>query len=213
MNYNSQVKEDHYQNKYDSLERFVSYYNQKNLIIRIIEEKFDLLHVTKILEIGKGSGFLSRYLDSNGIKIKTLDNTAELEPDYIGSITNAEQLPKELFDIVCCFEVLEHIKFSDVDASLKNLATLSASYVVISVPQLRYYVSFWLKIPLFRGRGFTIFIPIPVKHKFDGEHYWELRKRNYSLGKFRSMLEKYFSIEREFTHPLNPYHRFYVLKK
>lgn len=211
--YSSQVGSSHYKNSYDSLERFVSYYNQKNIVCSLVEKISTSLKEVTILEIGKGNGFLSEYLKLQGLKIKTLDNTKDLSPDYVGNITDGEHLPQDKFDLVCCFEVLEHIQFSDVDEALKNLAELSNGYVVMSLPQMRLYSSFWFKIPLFRGYGFTFSVPFPTRHKFDGEHYWELGKRGFGYAKFRSKVSQYFTIEREFTHPLNPYHRFFILKK
>lgn len=36
-NYNKQVEKTHYDDNYDSLERFASYFNQKNLILKYLK--------------------------------------------------------------------------------------------------------------------------------------------------------------------------------
>ena len=56
-------------------------------------------------------------------------------------------------------------------------------------------------------------LPFPRKHIFDGEHYWELGKKGYSVSNFKKVLLKFFLIEKEFTDPLDTYHHFFILKK
>jgi len=209
--YKKQVDKEHYHSTYDSLERFVSYYNQKKLVLEAIEKIDSHKSNIKILEIGRGTGFLSSYLKSFDLNIKTLDIAADLKPDYVGNLLNAESLPKEKFEIVCCFEVLEHIKFEDIGKALENLKRLNDGYVIISVPQIRLYSSIWIKLPLLKSKGFSISLPFPLQHIFDGEHYWELGKKNYDRKKFKKLLQELFYIIDGFTHPLDPYHRFFVL--
>ena len=64
-----------YDFSYDSKRRFVSYWHQIREVISC-----DPLQV---LEIGVGSGFVSRYLRGRGIAVKTVDIDASLEPDVV----------------------------------------------------------------------------------------------------------------------------------
>ena len=57
----------------------------------------------------------------------------------------------------------------------------------------------------------SVKIPFPRKHKFDGEHDWEIGKKGYSLSKIRKILSKYFIVEKEFYPPENMWHYFFIL--
>lgn len=206
-----QVDKQHYSSEYDTLERFVSYYNQKELILKTIDRLGKTRNNVKILEIGVGGGFLKSYLSNLGIDIKSFDIADDLKPDYVGNILDIESFPNETFDIVCCFEVLEHIEYKDVAKALFNLSKLSSN-VLISVPQVRLYLSLWLKLPKINGIPFGLSTAFPINHKFDGEHYWELGKNGYSRNSFRQLLKKIYLIRSEYVHVLDPYHYFCTLE-
>lgn len=210
MFYNVQVANGHYNMaSYDSLDRFISYYHQKELILKYAALK----EGTKVLEIGKGNGFLDNYLGQQGLYTKTFDLAADLKPDYIGSILEISKIVRERFDIVCAFEVLEHIKFEDVPRALEEVWFATDSYVIISIPQSGLRLSLWANFDYrfffrkaFQIRSVKKFIP-------NTEHYWELARPGYEIYKFRKLLGKLFNILEEFTDPLDNYHRYYVLKK
>jgi len=55
----------------------------------------------------------------------------------------------------------------------------------------------------------------PPEHHFNGQHYWEISKRGYSL-KFVSEEMSRISAgfdTRTFLVPENPYHRFFIFRK
>lgn len=194
---------------YDTLMRFVSYYNQKKNIISIAKNN----RGKKILEVGKGNGFLSDYLKKRGFDIKTFDYNKNVKPDFFGDIKKIENIIDEKFDIITCFEVLEHIKYEDVENVIKQFSQMTNEYLLISVPQCRLFFTLWIDVSVLHNHSFSFNIPIPLKHKFDGEHYWELGKKGYSVKAFRVLLKKYFDLEQEDVHPLNTYHRSFILKK
>lgn len=208
--YNKQVETSHYVSKsYDSLERFISYWNQKKVILTYTEK----LKSPKVLEIGKGNGFLDMYLKNEGVNISTFDIDSSLNPDYIGDIMTIDEIVKKEFDIVCCFEVLEHIEFNDLDMVLQKLNKITKDYLILSIPHIYLFITLWFNFPKIRPKNIHISIPFKKSHKFDGEHYWELGKRKYNKKSFEKILLKYFSIVDTFCHPLDPIHRFYILKK
>jgi len=191
-------------NKYVYSERWWSYYFQLKLINQI---KPDTL-----LEIGVGDGFLGNYIKSIGqIKYKSLDASPELNPDIVASVENIP-LPDNSFSAVCAFEVLEHLPFEKFEKSLTELKRVSREYVILSLPHFGPMLKFNFKIPFLREINFYLKLPAPMKHKFNGEHYWEIGKRNYSPKKIRRLLQKYFKIEDEFLKSESPYHRFYLLR-
>ena len=135
-----------------------------------------------------------------------------MNPDYVGDINSLSSIVDKKFDITVCFEVLEHIEFTDVSNAISELRKVTKNYVIISVPQTRLYVSLAFKFPTKHIARSMVSLPMPLKHKFNGEHYWELGKKNFSRRKFRSILDNNFATYSEYTDPLNPYHRFFICK-
>ena len=210
--YQKQVDASYYNLGYDDVHRFVSYFNQQKILQEIIKTlgKEDV----RILEIGNGTGFLRWQITSTHPKIvyKTFDIASDLKPDYVGDICNIKDIVSEKFDIVVCFEVLEHIRFADVLPVLKQIAALTRDYFVISVPHIKLHFVAWFKLSLIKPLKLYLRLPFPIKHKFDGEHYWELGKKGYGLKTFRKKLNRYFNINREFEDAMDNYHRFYIMK-
>jgi len=172
MSYLKQVSKGHYVgSNYDSRERFISYFNQKEAVINALEN-----NSCTVLEVGKGNGFLSDYLKKRNYFIETFDFAEDLKPDYLGDITQIARVVGKKFDVVACFEILEHIKYIDVESTVKQLSSITNKYLLISVPHSSLYLSFWFKINIFKPFSKKINIPFPIKHVFDGEHDWELGK-------------------------------------
>lgn len=195
---------------YDTLERFISYFLQKEKVFQLSRK---MAKKPRILEVGKGTGFLTDYLKRNGFVVKTFDFDPALKPDYIGDIRSIIQIVHQKFDIITCFEVLEHLPFGQIGNVLAQLSRLTKKYLIISVPQKRLYFSFWLKLPLLAPIGKYLGLSPFLPHRFHGQHYWELGCRGYSIKRFKNLLGRNFKIVQEFTHPLASYHRFFVLKK
>lgn len=209
MTYKRQVNKEHYDSEmYDNLARFISYFNQKEAVLTAVKK----LTKPQVLEIGVGNGFIADYLKKNDILLETFDFSPELNPDIVGDVTKISSLVHKKYNIVCAFEILEHIKYEDQEATLKQLSEISTDYVLISLPQAELYFSAWFKINILKPFSLYLSFPFPTKHVFNGEHYWELGKKGYSIKKYRNLLSKYFIIESEFVHPLDTYHRFFITR-
>lgn len=198
----------HYFNSsYDSKERFISYWHQINEIIKF--------NPKKILEIGIGNGFVSSYLKERDLNVVTLDIDAKLMPDVVGSVLNMP-FSDNSFDLIACFEVLEHLPYSSFPTAIKELFRVSKYHVIISLPDTSRAYRFNLQIP--RIGEIRKLIPLPrirrPKHYFNGEHYWEIGKADYTLEKIISDIRGGgFKIEYMFRVFENPYHRFIKLVK
>src|SRR4026208_879966 len=94
-----QVALEHYESSYDSLERFVSYWVQKDLILTACEE----CREPKVLEIGTGTGFLTSYLKTHGVNVVSFDFDERLQPDITGDIREIDAIIEEPYDVVSCF--------------------------------------------------------------------------------------------------------------
>lgn len=159
---NLQVNPNHYfKSTYDTKERFISYWHQINEII--------LLKPKSILEIGVGNGFVSRYRKDREFKVTTLDIDKRLNPDTVGSVLSIP-LPSQSFEVVACFEVLEHLPYENFSLALKEIFRVCNYYAVLSLPDVSRVYHFNVQIPKFGE--IKKLIPLPrfngIVSKFDG---------------------------------------------
>jgi len=189
---------------YCQQERWVSYWHQISEILS--------RNPANILHIGVGDCVVPNYLKNNAkISCVTLDVARDLNPDVLASI---EELPfnKESFDLVCAFEVLEHLPFEKFAVALDELKRVSKRNVIISLPHFGPPVKFLLKIPFLPELRFSVKIPFYTEHKFNGQHYWEIGKKGYSLLKIKSILSERFKMINDFVPFENQYHHFFILE-
>jgi len=190
--------------RYCGLDRWASYHYQLTEILSVKPQS--------VLEVGVGDGVVCGYLSRNTeIAYTSVDIADDVGADVIGSIT-ALPFQDKSFDVVCAFEVLEHLPFETLGTSLSELARVAREKVILSVPHFGPPLKFLLKLPFLSELSFAFKIPHPLTHIFNGQHYWELGKRDYPVNRFRSYLEKHFTIEKEYVPFENQYHRFFVLK-
>ena len=116
----------------------------RRMILATVIKKFNLPHNAKILEIGCGTGgnlkMLSQFgrvsgvdMDKNAIQIALQKNESNFDI-RLGNCPNNMPFEGQKFDLICMFDVLEHIE-EDVDTLklLKNLLTDNGK-ILISVP-------------------------------------------------------------------------------
>ena len=200
-----QVSKEHYDfYNYVDIRRWDSYYYQARLT--------EKLNCGDVLEIGAGKNVVKNILQGK-INYITLDIDPELNPDVIGDISTAP-FKKNSFDAVLCFQVLEHFPYEKFEPLLKTLAELSKEYVLLGLPFANHEFSVKLNLPLLKEKKLRLLIPKFYKpHKFDGQHYWEIGKKNYPLKRIKSDLSKIFYIEKYFVPFEFNYHAFFLLKK
>ena len=110
---------------------------RKNLHKYIAEELKEYgTNKIKVLNVGSG-GLTEQYLKSkSNITLKSLDIDVKRNPDFVNDITQLENFTNLGFkaDLVCCFEVLEHIKFPE--KAISNIYRLidKDTKVILSVP-------------------------------------------------------------------------------
>lgn len=202
-----QVEAGHYYKDYDSKERFNSYWHQIN---EILSHK-----PRKILEIGIGNNFVSNYLIKRGFNVITLDIDKKLNPVAVSSVLNIP-FSYETFDVVACYEVLEHLPYTYFKKALNEIFYVSNSYAILSLPDANRACRLFFQIP--KIGTFKKIIQFPRLEKtvnhFDGQHYWEIGKADYSLKTIIDAIRKAgFKIEKTYRVFETPYHRFFVLKK
>ena len=211
LKYKIQVSPNHYLEPYDSLSRFISYYYQKDLFLKYAGNPNSQ---TKTLEIGIGSGFLKNYLHKVGYSIKTFDIDKKLKPDFVGDLFYIDRVIRhKKYEIILGFEVFEHISFNDIESIIAKVQNINSKYLIISVPQIKLYISFWIKVPIIKPIQKYFCLPFPKKHVFKKDHYWELGYSGYSLKDFVRNFEKFYILKHQFTAPLIPYYRYFVFMK
>lgn len=207
INNQIQVEPDHYKDlKYDSKERWISYWHQIDEILNLEPEN--------VLEVGIGNGVVNRYLKNAGVSITTLDIDERLKPDKVGSVLNIPFTDNE-FSVVACFEVLEHIPFKQFIDALKELKRVSNRYILLSMPDRSRVYKFFLHVPHKKDVKKLFRVPRinKLSHRFDGQHYWEIGKKNYPLKKVKDVIfEAELSLLKTFRVFEFKEHRFFLLE-
>lgn len=191
--------------KYAGVDRFVSYYHQLDEALSLKPES--------ILEVGVGDHVFGNYIEKNtDIRYESADVASDLHPTHTGSIEKLP-LPDSSYDLVCAFEVLEHLPFEKLPTALKELSRVSKRYVLISIPHFGPPVKVSFKLPFLAEIKIAFKIPFAKTHVYNGQHYWELGKKDFPVSRVREELAKHFSIKKEFVPFENQYHHFFVLEK
>jgi SAM-dependent methyltransferase len=202
-----QVGPDHYAGStYDTKHRFISYWHQVDAVLR--------RRPRNVLEVGKGNGFVSEYLKTCGLQVRSVDFDYMLHPDAVATV-GALPLRTSSFDVVLCAQVLEHIPLASVPTALGEINRVSRNGVVVSVPDVTAYVRLLLPVP---GRPEReLLLPrwwkrARIHVTNEQEHEWEIGVRGYGLGNFRKDLRRAgFRVDRTFRVFEHPYHRFFEL--
>ena len=194
--------------EYLSRERWISFWYQIMEVNKTSSKK--------ILEVGPGPGIVSEILNRMSVNITTLDIDPKLNPNVCADVT-ALPFADNSFDIVLAAEILEHIPFSEVPKALRELSRVSGKSIVITLPHFSHFApSIALKLFPYVPRFSKVFpISLPVKHKFDGQHYWEIGKSGYSLSRIKQMLTNSTDMKlvKDYLIEENPFHHIFILRK
>lgn len=205
---NNQVQSKHYRfEKYCEEERFSSYWHQLKEILNTRSDS--------VLEIGIGDKVFGSYLKNNTtIKYTSVDAAGDLSPDYVADVTKLPFVDQS-FDAVCAFEILEHLPFEKFITSLKEIGRVSKKNVIISLPHWGRHFSFKIRLPFIKMIKFQYKINfLPIKHSFNGEHYWEIGKKDYKIKRIRETINNSgLKIVKDYVAFDSPYHHFFVLEK
>jgi SAM-dependent methyltransferase len=204
----AQVSRSHYHFlSYNHPRRFASYFQQIALITGAGAQS--------VLEVGPGDGFIKRNLPDRSLPVTTIDFDESLGPDVVADV-RCLPFPDRRFDAVCAFQVLEHLPWEDVGKAIREMKRCAAMAVLLSLPDAGSYVQVQTRLPFVGTRRWMIELDRfwRRKHRFDGQHYWEVGTAGHSKELVRQRLECGSWAVVEATRLFaNPYHRFYTLKR
>ncbi|YAF94785.1 MAG: class I SAM-dependent methyltransferase [Nodularia sp. CChRGM 3473] len=169
-----------------------------------------------VLEIGIFNSLFTDMLKRNGYNVTTADIDSNLKPDIILDLTNDFVLPKDEFDAIALFQVLEHLPYEQLEQALKKLREATKKFLVISLPYNTQFVALQIRFSyVYRSRYFSIKIPKFWSTKpISNQHYWEIGLKGYSKKRlFNSITNAGLTVKQEFIDPVHPYHYFLILQK
>jgi len=111
--------------------------------------------------------------------------------------------------------MFEHLPNDITLKAFKELVRVSRVGVIISLPDAKRVWRYSADIPKYGQIQLHFPRPFskPKEHGFDGEHYWELNKKGYSLEKVVDDLCLSADLLKTWRVHENPYHRFFVFSK
>ena len=137
--------------------------------------KYDSRH---ILDLGTGSGFLTKALMAKAESLILMDYNDNLEPDIVGDIREYQPVLERRFDTVIASEILEHVKLHEVRNVMDNIYQylIPRGKVIITVPHKNPFISICTVL----NTDFPLYIIIPrirkkvPVEKIDKYHCWEI---------------------------------------
>lgn len=204
------TKEAYYSDGYFEKYQLFSLSEQINLIYQYTLKK------SKILEIGKGNGFVSDFFKKAGFIFNTFDINESLEPDIVGNILELEKLITDNYDLIACCEVLEHMDFKYFEKSLEQMRNITNKYVILTLPncQKNFGVNVQIRLPKRKVFSVPLFFHTLIGKNICTEHCWEINYTEETSKKnIENILLKYFTIKDKGYFHTNPYHNFYILEK
>ncbi|MBO4374636.1 MAG: hypothetical protein J5829_05980 [Lachnospiraceae bacterium] len=153
-------------------------------------------------------------LKAQGIEVATFDRMKDIDPDYCGDLREIDTIIKDReFDVVLCWQILEHIEFEHFDRIVKYMKGIVRKKLIISLPYSNISLNIWVQRTMGRVRLLCLGFPRFWQNKIDKWHKWEMGTKAVSKKAVREVLNKYYTIEKEYKCEMYPYHVFFILGK
>jgi hypothetical protein len=208
-----------------SEEKFLSYFLQVSEILKLPKSQ-----ANSVLEIGPGRGIFRSMITNYGYHVTTLDINPVSAPDSVGDVLNLP-FQEGAFDMVVCFQVLEHLQYRYFKHAVEEMAFVAKNYVYLSLPYQCNAISLELRLRVVQkylhrlSGAFTFFLPVRAVLKDVDEqallqredkhnpHYWEIGRRSFPERRILSDIEAvHLKVMKKFHSRRKPYH-FFVLCK
>lgn len=204
---NVQVDTSHYFDAKVSKSRFIMSYYQCRDVLN--------LNPKSILIVGVGSGLEGYYFKKLGLKVVTVDFDPSLEPDYVADVRKMpEAITTDRFDVILCSHVLEYIPFKYFDEVLRNFSKFGKHLVLYlppSVLQFRFNLAIQPYVSDF-NLNFSLPLLFWKEYKFNGQHLWQLYRKNHPKRKLDEVINIYYDVLEEYQCPDYHYSYNWILK-
>jgi SAM-dependent methyltransferase len=168
----------------------------------------------KFLDVGSGNGILSWLLQNNGTEVVSIDHNPGVKPNLVCVLPHLP-IKSNAVDVSLCFQVLEHLPYKFLGPSMMELARVSKSNVVISVPDQTEVPSY--KQQFAREIYQTFHLPLrwkPPSRRTDPEHFWEIGVDGIFVEDIIKISEMcQLTMIKHFRNTLFDYHHFFVFEK
>jgi hypothetical protein len=201
--------------------RFLSYFLQLNEILKLSRSR-----TNDILEIGRGRGIFEALIKNFRYNLVSLDVDPNCGADVLGDVRKLPFEPKS-FDLICAFEVLEHLPFQYFPVAVKEMARCARHYVFLSFPcrinsfyfhmSLRLFprllnnFSFnwrWLQALPLRGADQNE-KELMARQDAHNPHFWEVNRKSFPKKRIKDELKNCgLTVVKDFHNPYYPYHYF-----
>jgi hypothetical protein len=173
---------------------------------------------TRLLEVGKGSGFVSSFFLRSGTEVVTADVNESLEPDVVCSVLSLlDHFQADSFSCVLCAEVLEHLPLKDFSKAIDQLSSVTKHTCILTLPRRDKVLldcAVRLKLPKFGVCEFSIRIPHWKRGRMFSGHFWEVNSsKDSNLERLKATIRQKFTITRDYRFRWNTYHQVFILKK
>lgn len=164
------------------------------------------------LNVGSGNDLLSHLLSTQGKFVVNFDLNFSTSPSVCGKLPFLPFMTS-CFDVILCFQMLEHLPMSFLPICLKEFARVGTRFVIISLPDVTYEGYERLK-----HISYKLFKHPKVWQKYqkteiDVEHEWEIGLGDVKQETIeKTITANDLSLIREFRNDLHLYHHFYVCK-
>ena len=199
-----QVTADHYGEKYMTLPRVMSCWQQAKCVARY--------EGRTVLEVGVGAGLTTSLLKNWGYQVVSLDLDPTLGPRLAGDVVHLP-LADHVVDTVLAAEILEHLPFEEFQPALRELARVARGHVIITIPYRLLGIAFGLNLPLLEPLFLSAGLPWRRKNRFDGQHHWEMGRVGFGRRRVRRHIRAAgLEIIHEFRPPLSLFAYGFVLR-
>jgi len=164
----------------------------------------------KYLNIGSANNILSRLLSKQDKQVTNLDLDIHTCPT-VNAILPFLPFNDDAFEVLLCFQMLEHMPFTMINECLKEFSRVSNRYLILSLPDISLSKREIIKSLMYKifhhpreWKGYRF-------SKTNREHFWEIGDGWLTRKKIINIIEKEnFTLENDFRNSLNPYHHFFV---